>query len=265
MALEQAAATYFEVNETDVLIDAKSVGLTIRSVKQGRPGGSSYHDLLRASFGGSASIFKRAILHDLNFSVHRGDRVGLIGPNGAGKSTLLFVLNGALQHNSGQLEINGSTHALMNIRLGMKPRATGIENIYLNGYRYGLNSDQVKALVEDILDFSELGNRIHEPIYTYSAGMQLRLAFGISTSIKPDIVLMDEWVGAGDQAFQQKASSRLNALLAQSRALIIASHNEKLIRGMCNKVLYLENGTVRFFGDVDEGYKIFASASNRQG
>lgn len=248
---------------SDTLIQAKGVGLTIRTVKQRQPGSLSYHDLIRSSFGGGASIFKREILRDISFEIQRGDRVGLIGPNGAGKSTLLFVLNGALQHNSGSLQIKGSTHALMNIRTGMKARATGIENIYLNGYRFGLTTEEVGALVEDVLAFSELGERIHEPIYTYSAGMQLRLAFGISTSIRPDIILMDEWVGAGDQGFQQKASARLTALIEKSRALVIASHNEKLIRSMCNKVLYIENGTLRFFGEVDEGYDLFSAAISK--
>lgn len=240
------------------LIHADRIGLQIRTVKQKTgEGGNSFVDLVRESLRSRATIFKRDILKDLTFTLNRGDRVGLIGANGAGKSTLLFVLNGAMASSSGKLTVNGSTHALMNVRLGMKIRATGIENIYLNGYRLGHSANTIRELTDEIIEFSELGTRIYEPIQTYSAGMQLRLAFAIATSIKPDILLMDEWVGAGDRRFRHKAQERLNGVLAHSRGMVIASHSEHLIRSVCNKVLYLDNGEMRFFGDLDTGYEMF--------
>ncbi len=245
-------------NVAQPLIEAKNVSLEIRTVRAAMRGGrNSILSILKQSITSSGSSQKRRILRNLDFTISPGDRIGLIGPNGAGKTTLLLMLNGALRNTSGVLKINGATHALMNIRLGMKLRATGIENIYLNGFRLGFRSREIGELVDDVAAFCELGERIHEPVSAYSAGMQLRLAFGIATAITPDILLMDEWIGAGDQKFRQKAAERLKSVLEKSRGLVIASHNENLIRSLCNKVIYLENGEIRFIGDLDQGFSMF--------
>ncbi len=243
------------------LIEAKNVSLEIRTVRAAIRGGrNSILSVLRQSVSSTGTSQKRLILKNLDFTIAPGDRIGLIGPNGAGKTTLLLMLNGALRNTSGMLKVNGATHALMNIRLGMKLRATGIEYIYLNGFRLGFRSREIAQLVEDIATFCELGERMNEPVSTYSAGMQLRLAFAIATSITPDILLMDEWIGAGDQKFRQKAAERLKSVLEKSRGLVIASHNENLVRSLCNKVIYLESGEIRFIGNLDDGYRLFNEA-----
>ncbi len=240
------------------LIEAADLGLRVRTVRK-----ASVSSLLTPwriiaqSVRQTSRIHTREILRNVSFSIKAGERVGLIGPNGAGKSTLLSLLNGALRHTSGSLKVRGQTHALINVRLGVKPRATGVENILLNGYRLGFDTARIRELIDEIQDFSELGDQINDPVSTYSAGMQLRLAFAIATSIAPDILLMDEWIGAGDHIFRKKAAERLQGVVQKSRALIIASHNEQLIREICNKLIYLKSGNLVFFGDVDEGYRQF--------
>lgn len=179
---------------------------------------------------------------DLSFVLEAGDRLGLVGRNGAGKTTLLRVLAGILESTSGTLEITGRTDALFNISLGFRPEATGRRNIFLRGLVNGWSPEEIAEHTEEIIAFSELGDFIDMPYKTYSAGMAARLAFAIGTHLKPEILLMDEWMGAGDATFQKKAQARMRELADEAKILVIASHNEALIKGSCNKALEMPMG-----------------------
>jgi len=197
----------------------------------------------------------RVIVHalrDISFSVQHGDRIGLIGPNGAGKSTLLRVLAGIYEPTGGSVRCDGQVVPLFNPSLGMEPEATGHQNIRLRGLLLGLRPQEIEAKRTEIGAFTELGNYLDMPVRTYSSGMALRLAFAISTCFVPEILLLDEWIGAGDAHFVEKAERRMQEVVAQSSIVVIASHSNDLIRRFCNKALYIEAGRVKAEGSVDD-------------
>ncbi len=202
---------------------------------------------LRAATGGRLArdagerVIVRA-LNGLSFEFNEGDRVGIVGHNGSGKSTLLRVLVGAYEPVRGSVEIDGRVASMLSVTLGMDMEATGIENIFLRAAIMGLNPDQANSLVDEICEFSGLGDYIDMPMRTYSSGMSMRLAFAISTSVKADIILMDEWLSAGDASFTEKAQTRLTRLVDQAKILVLASHDEGLIHRNCNKIMRLDHG-----------------------
>ncbi len=191
-------------------------------------------------------------LDNLTLRLNVGDRVGLIGHNGSGKSTLLKLLGGIYRPTSGTVSRSGIVGSLLDISLGMSPDATGRENIYLRGVLQGMSRAQITALIPGIIEFSELGDFIELPMRTYSSGMLLRLAFSVSTVLSPDILLMDEWLAVGDEAFQERAEERLHEVVSRSSILVIASHSAALITNQCNRVLYLDHGRLIADGPPDE-------------
>jgi ABC-type polysaccharide/polyol phosphate transport system ATPase subunit len=191
-------------------------------------------------------------LSDINFALQEGDRLGLIGHNGAGKSTLLKVLAGIYEPDSGHISVNGRISSMIDIALGLDAELTGRENILNMGRMRGFTLKEVLRRIPDIVEFSDLGQFIELPIKTFSAGMTTRLVFAVATSLDPDILLMDEWIGAGDAGFVHKAVDRLNDILVRSRVIVLASHNHALIKEICNKLLVLDGGKQVFFGDIGE-------------
>jgi lipopolysaccharide transport system ATP-binding protein len=191
-------------------------------------------------------------LSDITFSIKSGERVGLIGHNGAGKSTLLRALGGVYAPTSGHASVIGNLASLIDINLGINPEATGLENIVIRGSLLGFRKAQMLEKVEEITEFSELGDFINMPVRTYSSGMQLRLAFAISTIVRPQILLMDEWLSVGDESFNQKAEGRLIDLVDSAEILVLASHSRELIERVCNRVIWLEHGEIQLDGDVTE-------------
>lgn len=181
-------------------------------------------------------------LNNLSFKFHEGDRVGIVGHNGSGKSTLLRAIAGAYEPVSGTMDVTGKLATMLSITLGMDTESTGYENIFLRATIMGLRTREIEPLVDEICEFSELGDYIHMPMRTYSSGMSMRLAFAISTSVPADIVLMDEWMSVGDAEFSSKAQIRLRSMLDQARILFLASHDERLIRRNCNKIMHLSHG-----------------------
>jgi len=208
---------------------------------------------IMAQFYGMSSgrIFETLLLN-LNLTVNSGERIGLIGKNGAGKTTLLRLIAGIYKPSSGTIEMSGRAYGLFNIQLGMNAQATGIENIYLRGLQMGLTLAQIRASIEEVAEFTELGQSLNELFGNYSAGMKLRLAFAVSTILKPDILLMDEWIGSGDEVFKAKIAARMNEMVVDSKSLILASHNAPLLRRLCTHGLVMENGRIIFSGKVDE-------------
>ncbi|MFB1487477.1 MULTISPECIES: DUF29 family protein [unclassified Thiocapsa] len=210
------------------------------------------------SDSGSDRISVVQALQDINLKLESGDRIGLVGHNGAGKTTLLRVLGGIYEPNEGRVSIHGSTVPLFDISLGMDPESTGYENILLRGLYLGLSRSQMRERLDEIADFTELGDFLNLPIRTYSAGMRMRLAFAVSTSVAPDILLIDEGIGAGDAAFLEKASQRLKLFTEQVSIIVLSSHSEALISKMCTKAVLMEHGRVVGAGttaDVLEQYK----------
>jgi ABC-2 type transport system ATP-binding protein/lipopolysaccharide transport system ATP-binding protein len=202
------------------------------------------------SEGGGITIVEA--LHDVSLNLRDGDRVGLVGHNGAGKTTLLRVLAGIYEPNSGHVSIEGSAVPLLSINLGMDPESTGYENIVLRGLFLGLSKQQIRAHAEEIAEFTELGDFLNLPIRTYSDGMRMRLAFAISTAVAPDILLLDEGIGAGDAAFLRKASARLQRFTEQVSIIVLSSHSEHLVEKMCKKVVLMQHGRVVDYGDAEE-------------
>lgn len=184
-------------------------------------------------------------LHNINLTILPHERVGLIGHNGAGKSTLLRVLSKVYTPSSGEAIIEGKIGSLIDISLGIDGEATGIENIFLRAALLGIPKKEVEKALPDIINFTQLGNFLEMPVRTYSTGMHMRLAFAVSTMISPDILIMDEWLSVGDEAFQKTAESRLNKLIERSNVLIIASHSRQLIEKCCTRVIWLEHGEIK--------------------
>lgn len=191
-------------------------------------------------------------LNGVSFDLSAGDRLGLIGSNGAGKTTLLKVLYGIYEPSEGELAISGKVDALFNINLGFRKEATGRRNIFLRGLINGWSPRDIEQRMEEIIEFSELGHFIDLPLKSYSQGMAARLAFSVATCLEPEILLMDEWIGAGDPSFQEKAKNRMEKLAEKAGIIVLASHNHRLLKTVCNKIICLEEGKITAAGTADE-------------
>jgi len=191
-------------------------------------------------------------LQNINLKIAAGERVGLVGHNGSGKTTLLRVLSGIYHPTQGQAIIQGECVSLINISLGIDPEATGRENIRLRSAMMGLTPIQTNERIEEIIDFSGLGDFIDMPFRTYSSGMQLRLAFAVSTAIRPQILVMDEWLSTGDEDFKERAEQRMKDVVHGTEILILASHSREILQANCNRLVWLEHGRVRMDGEVTE-------------
>lgn len=211
---------------------------------------------LRVATGGNVSkdandhVVVRA-LNDINLTIDHGDRVGLVGHNGSGKSTLLRLLATIYEPTAGDLLMDGNISAMLDLMSGIEAEFTGYENIIMRCAILGLNSKQIREKTAQIVEFSGLGDYLDMPVRTYSSGMMVRLAFAISTSINPEILLIDEVFGAGDANFMDKARAKMVSLLNQSSIVVIATHSNELIKEFCNKAILMEGGKVKYFGSVD--------------
>jgi len=201
-------------------------------------------------------------LRDVTLDFQDGDRVGILGSNGAGKTTLLRLTSGIYEPTAGSVEIFGDVASLTDLMLGMDGDATGLENIRLRARFMGIHDrEALDELIADVVEFTELGEHLELPVRTYSSGMLVRLAFAVSTSIEPQILVMDEMIGAGDYHFRERAQRRLDRMLSKVRILIVASHDLGVLRTFCNRAVVLHEGRVRFAGSVEEGIAHYTSAS----
>jgi lipopolysaccharide transport system ATP-binding protein len=181
-------------------------------------------------------------IDDLSFSFSEGERIGLIGHNGSGKTTLLRTLSGVYAPVRGELKVQGKIASLLDVSMGLDPDATGFENIYLRGILDGLKPARIRSKIDEIADFSQLGDYLNLPVRTYSSGMMLRLAFAISTSVEADILIMDEWLSVGDAEFSIRAAERLESLVGKASLLVVASHDPSLVARVCNRKISMEHG-----------------------
>lgn len=191
-------------------------------------------------------------LKDFNLKLNEGDKLGVIGHNGAGKSTLLKTIAGIYPIQAGEINISGEIRSLFELSLGFEFEATGRENIMYRGLLLGESPSAIKEKEQEIIDFADIGEFIDYPIKSYSAGMLVRLAFAISTSIQGDIILLDEIIGAGDASFYAKAKERMLNLMSKAKILVLVSHDLGTIKEICNKVILIEKGKIIKAGEPEE-------------
>lgn len=191
-------------------------------------------------------------LKDVSFDVDRGEVVGIIGRNGAGKSTILKIISGLFKPTEGTVITNGRVVPMLELGSGFDPELTGRENIFLNGAILGYTEQFLNDQYDQILEFSELEEFIDRPIKTYSSGMMMRLAFSVATIVKPEILIVDEILAVGDDAFQKKSHAKMMELMHGGATVLYVSHNLSQIRELCNKVVWLDHGKVVMQGDTDE-------------
>lgn len=188
-------------------------------------------------------------LNNVSFKISQGERVGVVGHNGAGKSTLLKAICGIYSPSFGSVAVNGRIAPLLEIGAGFHHEFTGRENIYLNGAILGYSKSQIKSLESEIIRFAELEEFIDNPVKYYSTGMYLRLAFSLATAVQPEILILDEMFAGGDSSFVTKASERMIKVVDEAKIMVLVSHDVELLRRFCNRVIWLDHGTIREDGE----------------
>jgi lipopolysaccharide transport system ATP-binding protein len=200
------------------------------------PGGSPHHEL-------------HWVLRDLNFTIARGESVGLVGRNGAGKSTLLKLLTGTLLPSAGQVQVNGRVAALLELGMGFHPEFSGFDNVLMAGQLQGMTRLEVLACMDDIVAFAEIGDALMQPVRVYSSGMMVRLAFATATAVRPDILIVDEALAVGDAYFQHKCFRRIREFREQGATLLFVSHDPMAVKSLCDRALLIEGGRVAMDAD----------------
>lgn len=206
----------------------------------------------RLVFWKSTKVGYHEVLKNINLEIQKGETVALIGVNGSGKSTLLKLMTKIIYPTNGKIITNGKLTSLLELGAGFHPDFTGRENIYFNASIFGLTASEIDRRVQDIIDFSELGDFIEAPVRTYSSGMYMRLAFSIAINVDADILLIDEILAVGDQHFQDKCFKKLNDLKESDKTIVIVSHSLDSVKKLCNRAIWLYNGEIRKDGNTKE-------------
>lgn len=205
-------------------------------------------------------------IHPMSFETHEGDVVGIIGKNGSGKSTLLRAVSGIFSPDSGEIETYDNTVSLMALGVGFRPDLSGRENIFLSGLLLGYRESQIRERLDEIIEFSELGDFIDMPVRTYSSGMFSKLAFSISAIMEPDILLIDEVLSVGDAKFKKKSYQKIRTLLSERvKTAMVVSHNMDTLRTLCNRVLWIHEGHLVADGSTDEVIRAYEADSLQNG
>lgn len=191
-------------------------------------------------------------IDDISFSLQRNELLGIVGLNGAGKSTLLKILSGVFTPTSGSVKVKGTVAPLIEVGAGFDPELTAKENIFLNGLILGYSRKFLQEHFDEIVEFAELENFIHVPVKNFSSGMYARLGFAIATVVKPDILIVDEVLAVGDFQFYQKCERRISDMIKDGVTIILVSHDINMVERMCTKVLWLEHGHIKAYGDKDK-------------
>ncbi len=203
-------------------------------------------------------------LKNISFEVYKGECFGIIGKNGAGKSTLLGLVAGVLKPDEGQVIVKGRISPLLELGAGFHPELTGRENILLNGILLGMTKKEVLKKMDEIIEFSELGDFIDQPIRTYSSGMVMRLAFSVVAHLDPDILLVDEVLAVGDESFQKKCMEKIMSFKNKDVTILFVSHNLNLVQNLCNRVMWIDNHTIKAIGEPEEVCKAYLSILENQ-
>ena len=200
------------------------------------------------------------VLQDINLEINKGESVALIGVNGSGKSTLLKLMTKIIYPNKGKITVNGKLTSLLELGAGFHEDFTGRENIYFNASIFGLTKNEIDERLDNIIEFSELGDFIDNPVRTYSSGMYMRLAFSIAINVQAEVLLIDEILAVGDQHFQDKCFAKLRELKESNKTIVIVSHSLGSIKDLCDRAIWINNGEVRLDGKtkdvIDEYLKV---------
>jgi ABC-2 type transport system ATP-binding protein len=200
------------------------------------------------------------VLKDISFNVKRGEVMGIVGKNGAGKSTLLKIVSGILRPTRGEILVKGTIAPLLELGSGMDPELSGRENIFLNGSILGFSKEYLTKKFDEIVDFSGLENFIDIPIRNYSSGMSVRLAFSIATIVVPEVLIIDEILSVGDADFQAKSKKRTLELMHGGTTVIFVSHSIEQIRELCDRAMWLKDGTIKALGSTEDVCKAYAES-----
>ncbi len=195
---------------------------------------------------------ERIPLTEINLTINKGDVIGFVGKNGAGKSTLMKIIAGLTMHTSGELEVNGNVNSLINLGAGFNQKYTGRENIYYKGLLMGMTKDDIDEIIDEIIEFCNLGEYFDLPIYMYSSGMSARLGFALAIFAEHDILIVDEVFAVGDKAFREKSANKMKELFTSGKSIIFASHSDSQIRQFCNRAIFIDNNRIVLDGSVDE-------------
>jgi len=197
----------------------------------------------------------RNVLKNINIDIKKGETVALIGVNGSGKSTLLKLITKIIYPNKGSIKVKGKISSLLELGAGFHPDFSGRENIYFNASIFGLTKKEIDARLNDIIEFSELGEFIDTPIRTYSSGMYMRLAFSVAINVDADVILIDEILAVGDQRFQDKCMKKMLELKSQGKTMVFVSHSKNAVEFLCDRAIWLNNGVVQMDGKTKEVLK----------
>lgn len=192
------------------------------------------------------------VLKDVSFELHQGETLGIIGRNAAGKSTLLRLLAGIIAHDRGRFVNRAQSISLQTLQAGFVPYLTGRQNAILSGILLGLRRRDVEACMDAIIDFSELGDFIDQPLSTYSSGMRARLGFSVAYQVQPDVLLIDETLGVGDAAFMEKSTQAMRERIRSDKTIVLVSHMPGIVRELCDRAVWIEDGVTCAVGDVAE-------------
>lgn len=248
---------------SDNIIEAKDVNLEYKFIQTMEFRNSLFKNFKKVKSDKKETRMKTVhALKNLSFNIERGKTVGLIGGNGAGKSTLLRIFANVYEPDSGEIKINTPSVSLLALGAGFQNELPGIDNIYLNGVLLGLTRQQVDEKLNDIIEFSEIGDFINAPLRTYSSGMRTKLAFSIASHVEPELLLIDEVFSVGDARFKKKSDKKIRSLINENRTVIMVSHSLGVIEDLCDEVIWLEKGVIKEIGETKEvvkRYKEFMS------
>jgi ABC-type polysaccharide/polyol phosphate transport system ATPase subunit len=235
------------------------VGVRFQVPRLGRTSLKDYvvHGLFRKGVNPKLTVHALA---DVSFEVREGDRLGIIGHNGAGKSTLLRTIAGVYRPTSGRARVDGRICSLFDVTAGFEADATGWENIAIRSYLQGETPEAVAQRLNSIAEFSELGAHLDMPIRYYSTGMVVRLGFSVATSFDPEVLVVDEILSAGDRDFQKKARLRMESLIRRARVVVLSSHDLSALVGLCDRIVWMDHGTVRMIGAPQEVISAYSEA-----
>jgi ABC-type polysaccharide/polyol phosphate transport system ATPase subunit len=236
----------------NLILDYPLVGVSSKSLRK---------SVISKLVGGKLFPDERPVIRaidNMTFNIETGIKVGIIGNNGAGKSTLLKLISSAYIPTSGVIERTGSVISNLGMSVGLEPEATGYENIKIRCLLHGLRGRELEDTIAEVAEFTELKNYLTIPIKYYSTGMASRLSFSVITSLRADILLMDELIGTGDKNFIDKANARLHNFLGRSKTLVMASHSVDILRKLCTHGMLIDSGKIIYMGDIEEALNIYA-------
>ncbi len=236
--------------ENNTAIKAENIWKSYSLQKQ-----KTFKEFLPALFSGKPTKVHFNALRGIEFSINKGDSLGILGRNGSGKSTLLKLIAGVTKPSDGRITVKGKVAPLIELGAGFHPELSGRENVYLNGSILGLKRKEMDALYEGIVEFAELREFMDQPIKFYSSGMYMRLAFSVAVAETPDILLVDEILAVGDTKFQEKCLKRMKEFQENGSTMVMVSHNPKQLEEYCNKGLFLDQGKQLFFGHINSALK----------